>query len=186
MRWMNRLVRIFVVIGFLLTLYWVEVSPWGCQAVAEYNAGYGTFDMKTYNAVMVEHVLGDMEEEGFCVSYLYYLGDYLFILFFGATQALMSHVLCGKWKKAYQISMGAVFVRGMADFIENTLLALTLYQYPTVHRGMITSASTCTQIKLWCIKLWLISLLVGVIVRFLEKIGNYWKERKVDYGKAKG
>lgn len=186
MRRMNRWVRVFVVMGFLLTLYWVEVSPWGCQAVAEYNAGYGTFDMKMYNVAMVEHALGDMEEEGFRVSYLYYLGDYLFILFFGMTQAMLSHALCGKWKKAYQISIGAVYVRGMADFIENTLLVLTLCQYPTVHRGIIMSASICTQLKLWCIRIWLISLLVGMIVRLAEMLGSRWKERKATYGKAKG
>jgi len=184
-RKLNSLVRILVIFGFLFTLYWVEVSPWGCQAVAEYNAGYGTFDMKTYDVTVVEHVLEDMEEDGFRVSFLYYLGDYLFIIFFGATQAIISQSLCRKWKKVYQVSMGIVFLRAMTDFIENTLLVFSLYQYPTVHRGMIMSASVCTQLKLWCIRFWLISLLIGVVVRILESVVSHRKVGEDIHGKAK-
>lgn len=179
-----RLMNVFIIVGFLCTLYWVEASPWGSQAIAQYNEGYGTFDMKVYDANSVEQVLGIMQQEGFRLSILYYIGDYLFILFFGGTQAMISQSLCGKWnkisymkKKVHQVSMGAVVVRGIADFIENTMLVLTLYKYPMVHRGMIMSASICTQVKLWCIKLWLISILLVIILKGTEYIGRYRKER---------
>lgn len=42
---------------FLILLYWVEGGSWSSRAVAKYNDGYGTFDMKSYDVNTVEKVL---------------------------------------------------------------------------------------------------------------------------------
>lgn len=49
--------KIVIVITFLISLYLVESSPWGSESVALYNEGYGTFDMKIYDAETVYSIL---------------------------------------------------------------------------------------------------------------------------------
>lgn len=186
----GRVVNIIIIIGFFCTLYWVEISSWGSQAVARYNAGYGTFDMKDYDMNSVELVLGNMEEEGFRIYYHYYIGDYLFIIFFGLTQVMISKKTCkGKGvlpinRGIYKFSIAAIIIRGIADFIENTLLVITLIQYPDTNRILITTATISTQVKLYCIMVWGASILLSIIIKCIENIRKLSKGRKKTYGKA--
>lgn len=71
---------IIALVAFTLTFYWVEFSPWSSQAVASYNNGYGTFDMKQYHVEDVTAVLGTMQKEGFTAYNRYLVGDSLFIV----------------------------------------------------------------------------------------------------------
>lgn len=187
----NKFVNVIIIIGFLITLYWVEVSPWGSQAVARYNAGYGTFDMKNYDVSGVEYVLGNMEEEGFQVYYNYYLGDYLFIPFLGIIQAIISNKIYRSSKVnmpiksvGYWFSTVVIILRGIADFIENTLLLVALMRYPNIDTILINIASLCTQVKLLCIRIWLLSILIGIIIKGIEGIGKMLKWGKEAYGKT--
>ena len=189
----NRILYIVIIMGFLGTLYWVEMSPWGSQAVALYNNGYGTFDMKTYDVNTVETVLRNMKDEGFRVSFNYYIGDYLFVFFFGATQALISCRIYRNWKKTshlkqrmFGLSIGIVILRGIADVIENTLLFVTIYRYPAIQNGIITTAGICTQVKLWCIRIWIVTILLGMIMKGMEHMATYRKARIDVNGKTKG
>lgn len=176
--------KTIMVLGFLLTLYWVEGSSWGSKAVALYNEGYGTFDMKKYNTDIVEQILSIMKPEGYRTYYRYLAGDYLFILFFGSVQAMVSRFILPKnktdnqaEKMVYFSSIGFVILRGIADFIENTLLLITLVRYPVIHKGLTAMAACFTQIKLWCIRLWGATLLIGMIIKWILKIRKKISQR---------
>lgn len=159
-----------IIVGFLATLYWVEGSGLGSQAVADYNGGYGTFDMKEYNAQVVGEVLGVMEPEGFRVSYGYYLGDFLFVIFFGLLQFSILRGIFGspasRLRSArilFWVSMVFVVIRGLSDILENLILLGTLMSYPVINQGMIEISAVMTQIKLGCIRAWVFTLLANLI-----------------------
>lgn len=165
-----------IIIGFLLMLYWVEDSKWSSRAVAEYNGGYGTFDMKTYDVHTTEMVLASMAPEGYQISYRYYMGDYLFVVFFGLLQCMISksvyNSLKSKTQSAYIIftlSIAIPILRGIADIVENTILVYTLLRYPIINKTMIEVATIATQIKLGCIRIWAFLIIVGLFIRIILK-----------------
>lgn len=165
-----------IVIGFLLMLYWVEGSSWSSQAVARHNGGYGTFDMKSYDAHVVETVLSSMDSEGFKASYGYYLGDYLFIIFFGLLQCMISKTIYDPLKSKisvtkilFALAMIIPILRGLADLMENTMLVYTLLKYPIINETMVGVATIATSIKLGCIKMWVLLVIIGLILRIVWK-----------------
>lgn len=172
----RRLVYVIIVIGFLLLLYWVEGSSWSSQAVAQHNGGYGTFDMKSYDAHVVETVLSSMNQKGFQVSYRYYVGDYLFVIFFGLLQCMISRMIYDPLKSQIRITkmlsvlaMMIPILRGIADLIENTMLVYTLLKYPIINETIINVATIATTVKLGCIKIWALLVMIGLIVRIVWK-----------------
>lgn len=172
----SRLFYTIIIIGFLLTLYWVEGSNWSSQAVAQYNGGYGTFDMKKYDVHVVERVLASMAPEGYTVSYQYYIGDYLFVIFFGVFQCMISRMVYHSIKSKSQVGniMSILLIiipilRGISDIIENSILLYTLISYPTINETMIHVATIATQTKLGCIKLWVLLVIMGLIMRMILK-----------------
>jgi|LSQX01.3.fsa_nt_gb hypothetical protein len=165
------LFRIIIIIGFLLTLFWVEGSS---HRIAQHNGGYGTFDMKAYDAGIVETVLETMDSDGYKISYRYYIWDYFFILFLGLLQYMISrniyHPLKSKIKVAnllLLLSIAILILRGIADIIENTMLLNTLMMYPTINKKMIEIAKFTTEIKLGCIKLWVLLMIIGLVMRLI-------------------
>lgn len=165
-----------IVIGFLLLLYWVEGSSWSSQAVARHNGGYGTFDMKRYDAQVVETVLSAMDSEGFKASYRYYIGDYLFIIFFGLLQCMISRMIYDPLQSKIRITkilfvlaMIVPILRGIADLIENTMLVYTLLKYPIINETMVGVATIATTMKLGCIKMWVLLVMLGLILRIVWK-----------------
>ena len=176
-----------IIVGFLATLYWVEGSGLGGQAVADYNGGYGTFDMKEYNAQVVGEVLGVMEPEGFRVSYGYYLGDFLFVIFFGLLQLSILRgifgLLVSRFRSArilFWLSMVFVVIRGLSDILENLLLLGTLMSYPVINQGIIEISAVMTQIKLGCIRAWVLILLASLVflVFIVYRDGQDQKKRE--------
>lgn len=172
----SRLFCVIIITGFCLMLYWVEGSKWSSQEVARYNGGYGTFDMKTYDVNMVENVLSIMDPEGYQISYRYYIGDALFIVFFGLLQCMISRIVYHSLKSRTQflniifiLSISIPILRGITDIIENTMLVYTLMSYPKINMLMIEVASIATQIKLRCIKFWGLLMLVGLLMRVILK-----------------
>jgi hypothetical protein len=175
-KYSSRLFGVIIIIAFLIMLYWVEGSNWSSQAVAQYNGGFGTFDMKTYDVRTVETVLAHMAPEGYKISYRYYIGDYLFIVFFGLLQCMISrivyHSLISRTQVAYSIftlSIAIPILRGIADIIENTMLVYTLMRYPVINKAMIEIATIATQIKLGCIKIWGLLIIAGLVMRMIVK-----------------
>lgn len=160
----KKLLPIILIILFGITLYFVEFSPYSSTALAEYNNGYGTFDMKSYDVEQVNQVLTNMEPKGFTVYRQYFVCDYLFILTFGALQFYLLYIAFA-WVKSKKIK-GILYVipvaRGLFDFVENTLLLLVLQRFPGEISSLVKVSSIATQGKLWCIRIWYVAFLVGV------------------------
>lgn len=155
------------VLLFIITFYWVEFSPWSSTALQNYNNGYGTFDMKSYDANSVYMVLDQMSPKGFTIYENYLIGDFLFIIGFGGVQILLS-LYVYKWAKAKwirPIMIGVPVARGLFDIIENTLLFSVLLLYPMQHPIAVTIAGMATSIKLCMIGIWGGLLLLGIVIK---------------------
>lgn len=164
---------IVMVVGFLLSLYWVEASSWGSMAVARYNNGYGTFDMKDYDFETVKETLENTNTVGFVAYYKYYVADFVFLVFFGFLQCRISHTVYKKIhiyqnKAVKTVVLGIPILRGIFDIAENSLLLITIAVFPKMNAGMVSAASFSTQCKLWCIRIWLCSLGAAVVCRILQ------------------
>lgn len=178
----GRLFCAIIIIGFFLILYWVEESS---QVVEQYNGGYGTFDMKTYDFQTVETVLASMSPEGYQISYRYYIGDSLFIVFFGLLQCMISRIVYHTLKSRIQfvsilfiLSIIIPILRGIADIIENIMLVHTLMRYPVINKSIIEIATIATQVKLGCIKFWVLFMIVGLLLRIILKCkGSTYKKK---------
>mgnify|MGYP005606737891 FL=1 len=161
--------RIGIALLFFISLYFVEAGFCGSSVVAKYNNGFGTLDMKKYNVLSVQNVLSTMGQEGIAVYKLYYLMDYIFILFFGLFQIMLIHDVYSfnenRMVKAFII--GIPILRGLCDMIENTILLRTLFTFPKVNEIAISISSFFTQMKLWCIKGWGLLLFIGLAWRMV-------------------
>lgn len=161
----NRNIVKVCLILFAITFYWVEFSPWSSSAVASYNDGYGTFDMKQYGTEEVETVLGHMELEGFDIYDRYLIGDCFFILALGSIQILLSSSVCNgkKFSGLRNVLIGIAIARGCFDLVENIMLFMILHGYPDISQSQIRISSMATSIKLACIGLWSVLFLVGFV-----------------------
>lgn len=149
-----------IMIAFILSLYWVEFSAWSSRALAKYNNGYGTFDMKFYNAQIVYKILNLTRLEGFHIYKMYLVGDSLFILSFGALQILITYLIFHNHRfSVLKQVMTIPILRGFFDMIENIILAFVINTYPTKHEILVTVASVSTRLKLAMIWLWLVIIL---------------------------
>ena len=156
-----------LILLFIISLYWVNFSPWSSAALQHYNNGYGTFDMKSYDVQKVYTVLSDMQPQGFTIYERYFIGDFLFVIGFGGVQILLS-LAAYSWTKARWIkgvAIGVPIARGIFDVIENVLLLIVLLGYPTQYPDMIKIASIATTMKLAMIKIWIGLVLVGLVIR---------------------
>jgi hypothetical protein len=164
---------------FLILLYWVEGGSWSSRAVAKYNDGYGTFDMKSYDVNTVEKVLSSMTPEGYRISYRHYVGDYLFTVVWGLLQCMISSSVYTSQNDSknvtlilFTLAIAMPILRGIADIVENTLLVYTLKQYPLINTKIIEIAAMATKIKLGSIKIWALLILVGLIIRIVSAFNN--------------
>jgi uncharacterized secreted protein with C-terminal beta-propeller domain len=178
-KYSSRLFYVIIISGFLLTLYWVAGSNWSSRAVAMHNGGYGTFDMKNYDVHTVEHILAVMDADGYKVSYRYYIGDYLFVVFFGLIQCMISRIIYNPLRTEIKIermlsilSILVPILRGVTDLIENTMLVTTLLRYPNINPNIIYVASMATKLKLSCIKIWGILIILGLSMGMISKCKN--------------
>ena len=69
------IIRVFITLLFLVSLYFVEAGFCGSSVIAKYNDGFGTVDMKNYDVKTVQNALSPMNEKGIAVYKLYYLMD---------------------------------------------------------------------------------------------------------------
>ena len=82
------IIRVSITVLFLISLYFVEAGFCGGSVVAKYNNGFGTLDMKKYSLLSVRNVRSTMGQEGIMVYKLYYIMDYIFILFFTMSEMI--------------------------------------------------------------------------------------------------
>ena len=162
-------IRVIVTLLFLVSLYFVEAGFCGSGVVAEYNGGFGTVDMKSYNVETVQSALSPMSEEGISVYKLYYLMDFIFILFFGAFQImLINDVFSFERSKFTTIIIFSVPVlRGICDMIENVILLWTLYTYPRINEWAISVSAKFTSAKLMSIKGWIVLIVIGLVWKII-------------------
>lgn len=180
---------IAIVAFFIVSLFFVENGIAGSSVVSQYNDGYGTFDMKSYNANSVTDILSRMDTQGLSIYKWYYFFDFIFIIAFGLFQCAVS-ISIFKWlkiKNAKLIVCIIPLVRGIADLIENLLLLITLFSVSSVattnfgtiinfstaiNGNLITVASFATSIKLFMIELWIAEIILGIFGSIIIKIRN--------------
>lgn len=163
----RKLIQGIIIVLFLLTLYWVEFSSWSSRALSAYNQGYGTFDMKRYDVSTVTEVLAVTSPMGITIYHRYLIGDYLFILAFGALQIMISYNVYKVFNKRPPLlfAIAVPVVRGVADFVENTMIECILLSNPNVSVWQIQCAMIATRIKLVCIAVWGILVVSGLLYR---------------------
>lgn len=162
-------IRVSVTLMFLISLYFVEAGFCGSRVVAKYNNGFGTLDMKKYDVLSVQKVLSTMSRKGIEVYKLYYLMDYIFILFFGVFQIMLIYDVYSfnENRLIKTVIIGIPILRALCDMIENAVLLRTLFTFPKVNEIAISISSFFTQTKLWCIKVWGLLLFIGLIGRIV-------------------
>lgn len=165
------LLWVIAVSAFVVSLYLVEASPFGSAAVAAHNGGYGTFDMKSYNPDIVQSVLEKADADYLSVCNRYYLADFLFIACFGLFQCFISTAVYGKDRSIMKrIAVAVPIARGVFDIVENSILLFTINTYPQINPGSVTIASVSTVCKLWCIRIWVILVAVGILFSVYRKL----------------
>lgn len=174
------IIRVSVIALFLVSLYFVEAGFCGSMVVAEYNDGFGTVDMKSYDAKTVQDALSPMSEKGMTVYKLYYLMDFIFIIFFGAVQIMLIKDVFS-FKKSKFISLiifGVPILRGICDIIENIILLWTLYTYPKISKLAISVAAKFTSAKLVSIKVWIVLIIIGLVWKLILYLKRVTKNGK--------
>lgn len=164
--------RIIIVVLFLISLYFVEAGFCGSSVVAEYNNGFGTLDMKKYDVQSVFTALTPMSEEGLNIYKMYYGMDYLFVIFFGLLQVVVTLDI---YRFSDNMILKRLFVavpifRGVCDIVENTILLNTVNSFPSVNETAITVSSYFTQAKLISIRVWIGIVLLGLVWRLIRRI----------------
>lgn len=158
------IVRIMIVAGFLVSLYFVEAGFCGSSVVAEHNGGFGTVDMKSYDVSVVQKALEPLGEKGMTVYRQYYGADFIFVIFFGAFQLMLSDIAYS-WRKKKWISVmvfGVPVLRGICDIVENILLLRTLYTFPKISETAVSISAGFTTAKLLLIRCWVVLLIAGL------------------------
>lgn len=167
--------KIFVVIifiAFIGTFYWVEFSKYSSQELTCYNDGYGTFDMKNYDNHDVYNVLNNMEPKGFEIYNKYLIGDYLFVISFGALQVIISLFIFNWLEKGVikKCIISLPILRGIFDVVENTMLFMIINGYPERYKSLVSISATATWLKLFIIKIWCVAILIGLFIKIILKI----------------
>lgn len=158
-----------IVLLFIISLYLVQFSS---EGVAKYNNGYGTFDMKPYNATTIYKVLNNMSTEGFSAVRIYYICDYLFVIAMGTLQVMLSFATfnSAKSKLPGMVLAGIAIARGIFDAIENALLFTIISDFPNQHNQLIKIASLSTKLKMCMIGLWVGLFVSGIVLKVLRRI----------------
>lgn len=159
------ILRVVTVLCFLFSLYFVEAGVCGSSVVAEYNGGFGTVDMKSYDVSVVRSALEPMSQEGLSVYKWYYVMDFLFVIFFGAFQLMISDAVFSKRKRTITsvVIFGVPVLRGICDIVENVILLRTLFTFPQINETAISISAGFTAAKLLLIKCWVVLLLAGLV-----------------------
>lgn len=163
---------LIIFVLFIISLYLVDYSRFGSSEVAKYNNGYGTVDMKSYDNEIVYDVLSGMTEDGIKVYKTYYGVDAIFIICFGVFQCFITLQLFNfamKGARRFFICILPI-IRGICDIIENALLYITLCTYPNINVSLVGTANIFTFVKLWTIRLWIVEIIAGIVIRIICKI----------------
>ena len=180
----SKKIWMIVILGFFCSLLFIEVGPFSSRTLSQYTNGYGTFDMKSYDYEGVSEILENVMPGGVKIAIGYYIGDFVFIIFFGLLQVLISDKVWKKykdgekrWKWLYAVAIAIPILRGVCDVIENVILANAYVVYPKIERNAIEIAGVATKCKLFLIMMWLIVIFTGKIINLIEKKRSAGNER---------
>lgn len=160
------------IILFIVTLYLVNYSPWSSTEIAKYNNGYGTFDMKSYNADIIYNVLDHMEHQGLEIYQKYFIGDYLFALVYVVLQLILldNAFSWSKSKILRYIFFIIPVVRGLCDLMENTSLLYILFTYPIRCESLVNFTAIVTSLKQVLIYVWYLLIVLGYVIKVIVKV----------------
>ena len=163
------IIRVFITLLFLVSLYFVEAGFCGSSVIAKYNDGFGTVDMKSYDVKTVQNALSPMNEKGIAVYKLYYLMDFIFVLCFGAFQLMLINDVYSFERSTFItfIIFGVPIFRGICDIIENAILLWTLHTYPIINEMAISISAKFTMAKLMSIKVWILLVAIGLVWKLI-------------------
>lgn len=80
-------------------------------------------------------------------------------------------------KKVVGLFLLVPLLRGVFDFVENTLLLIVLYSYPKKLPNVVHISSMATQSKLLMIKIWGVLTLVGIAGKLIYPIFTRYRTK---------
>lgn len=159
--------RIISIVLFAFALYLTEFSPFSGRAVALINGGYGTFDMKKYDAVVFVSVMNATSNAS--IYWKYYICDFIF------TVAFLNFMIQMVWgfkgeliNKVKVLSYFLAVIRGMLDVTENIILLNQIYSYPEINRMLIDACNIFTRIKFHLMRGWIVCFVIMLIFQILS------------------
>lgn len=168
---MKRSVKIINLL-FLISLYMVEIGPFGSHSIAKLNRGYGTFDMKYYNSSSIKFVLDNMSYKDINVFYKYYICDFIFIIMLFIIQYLLAMRVFKQYGyiRMFKLTVLAFTLRAIFDISENIMLISIINSYPNLNNILICVSSIFTIMKFIMIGIWTIFMVCGLINKIRKNI----------------
>lgn len=173
-----------ILLLFFVTLFIIKFTPFGEPGFKRYSEIYGMLDMKFfYNIQDVKNLIQVLATDGTRFYMRLLIIDMIFITSFMFVQArIMIYILrkmnvSGWGFKLYYLA----FIRGIFDYIENTLLFTYLYAYKDEYYGLIHIASLFTSLK-WIVLVLAMVMISLVVIRV--KIKDARQRRSDENGKG--
>ncbi len=168
-------IRIISIVLLVFALYLTVLSPFSGRAVAAINGGYGTFDMKKYDADVFANVMNATSDVN--RYWKYYICDFIFTAAFLNFMIQMVSRFKGVFiNKVKMLSYVLAVTRGMLDTSENIILLNQIYSYPEIDRILINTCNVITRLKFLFMRGWFICFLVMRVLTWINK-GGKDKER---------
>lgn len=158
---------IVAIVLFVLALYLTEFSPFSERAVALINGGYGTFDMKKYDADVFVNVMN--ATSNMSMYWKYYICDFIFTAAFLNFMVQMASGFRGAFiNKVKVLSYVLAIIRGVLDISENIILLKQIYSYPEINRMVIDTCNTITRVKFHFMRGWIACFVLMLIVQIIS------------------
>lgn len=159
--------RIISIVLFVFALYLTEFSPFSGRAVALINGGYGTFDMKKYDADVFAEVMNVTSSIN--IYWKYYICDFLFTAAFLNFMIQMVSGFNGNFiNKVKLLSYVLAVIRGMFDISENIILLNQIYSFPKMNRMLIDTCNVITRIKFHFMRGWFACFALMLILQIVS------------------
>lgn len=161
--------RIIIAVAlFLGGLFLTELSPFSSRAVALVNGGYGTFDMKVYDAATFEKVMGSTKD--FSIYWKYYICDFIFTAVFLNFMIQTVHGFHGKYIDQIKI-VSYVFaaVRATLDITENIILLCLIYGFPEANSKIADVCNMITRVKFHFMRGWIVCFVAMIIISIVTR-----------------
>ena len=159
--------RIISIVLFVVALYLTEFSPFSGRVVALINGGYGTFDMKKYDADVFVSVMNATSNVN--IYWKYYICDFIFTTAFLNFMIQMVSGFKGEFiNKVKVLSYVLAVIRGILDISENIILLNQIYSFPEMNRMLIDTCNIITRIKFHFMRGWIACFVLIFIVQIIS------------------